>query len=86
MASRAYSVTPYCEIPGTWKPGNLAAGTRKAGILASWQLGIGIVALQEAKMCTETPKVAIVGCHNVNFLMFVPPCQHGVNVANNILS
>ena len=20
MASRAYSITPYCQIPGTWKP------------------------------------------------------------------
>ena len=86
MASRAYSITPYCQIPGTWKPGNLAAGTRKAGILASWQLGMGIVALQEAKMCTETPKILILGCQNVDFLMFLAPWQDGANVANTILS
>ena len=86
MPSRAYGIIPYCQIPGTWKPGTLAPGTSKAGILASWQLGMGIVALQEAKMRTEAPKVSILGCQNVDFLMFLVPCQHGANVANNILS
>ena len=86
MPSRAYSITPYCQIPGTWKPGNWAAGTRKAGIVASWQLGIGIVALQEDKMCTETPKISILGCQNVDFLMFFETCQHGAHVANTRLS
>ena len=85
MASRAYSITPYCQIPGTKKPGRLLPGTRKAGILASWQLGVGIAALQEAKMCTETPKLWILGCHNIDFLMFLVPCQHGANIANNTL-
>ena len=86
MASRAYSITPYCQIPGIGKPCYVAPGTRKAGISASWQLGMGIVALQEAKMCTEIPKISILGCKNVDFLMFLVPCQHGANVANNILS
>ena len=40
-------------------PGRLVPGGKKAGILGSWQLGIGIVALQEAKMCTETPKISM---------------------------
>ena len=86
MASRAYSITPYCQIPGTRKSSILAPGARKAGILASWQLGMGIMALQEAKMCTESPKISILGCQNVDFLMFLVPCQHSANVANNILS
>ena len=61
-------------------------GTRKAGILASWQLGMGILALQAGKMCTEAPKISILGCQNVDFLMFLVPCQHGANVAKNIVS
>ena len=60
--------------------------TRKAGILASWQLGMGIVAFQEAKMCTESPKISILGCPNVDFLMFLVPCQHGANIANIVLA
>ena len=73
--------------------------TRKAGMLASWQLGMGIMALQEAKMqlgmgimalqeakmCTETPKISILGCQNIDLMMFFVACQHGANVANNIL-
>ena len=43
--------------------------TRKAGILASWQLGMGMLALQEAKMCTEAPKLSILGCQNVDNLV-----------------
>ena len=67
-------------------PGRLVPGGKKAGILVSWQLGIGIVALQEAKMCTETPNISILGCQNIDFLMFLVACQHGANIANNILS
>ena len=84
--AREGSITPHCQIPGTKMPGRLLPGARKAGILASWQLGMGIVAFQEAKMCTETPKLWSLGCQNVDFLMFLVPWQHGANVANNIVS
>ena len=72
------------QVPGsqvTWQQ-----DTRKAGILASWQLGMGNLALQEAKMCTEAPKIPILCWQNVDFLMFLVPCQQGANVANNIVS
>ena len=60
--------------------------TKKAGILVSWQFGMGIMALQEAKMCTETPKILILGCQIVEVLMFLAPWQDGANVTNTILS
>ena len=49
-------------------------------MLASWQLGMGIMALQKAKMGTESPKISILGCQNIDFLMFFVPCKHGANV------
>ena len=67
-------------------PGRLVPGGKKAGILVSWQLGIGIVALLEAKMCTEAPKIPIWDAKNVDFLMILVACQHGANIVNNIVS
>ena len=84
--AREGSITPHCQIPATKMPGRLLPGARRAGILASWQLGMGIVAFQEAKMCTEIFKISILGCQTLNFLMFLVPWQHGANVANNIVS
>ena len=55
-------------------------------MLASWQLGMGIMAFQEAKMCTESHKISILEGQNIDFLMILVACPHGANIANSILS
>ena len=62
--AREGSITPHCQIPGTKMPSRLLPGARRAGILASWQLGMGIVAFQEDKMCTEAPRIST---QNIDF-------------------
>ena len=60
MASRAYSITPYCQIPGTWKPGILPPRYQESRHL-------GLLAVRYGHYGTPGSQ----GCQNVDFLIKV---------------